>query len=256
MVAAILGRGQLQAFPMVRVDSCSRCSDVAMKLQPHEAWRVLADIIHGERVINTAPRRPVVGALDQAPLDFLKDWLGVEASDGNIYCEGEWRAACPLQIYGCRHIVTINAEGPVRGGCGLRALGHVDLSFSGHFLEWARDIILAMRSHLKAELESERGGSDPVSTRLRDAHIELHLMLVRAPSPLPPPCLHWQAHGWSASVLTGDPISTSSQLHSDRRRTKRKAAPDEHLNECHRRAAVHCVVSKHASSVAGDTDVG
>ena len=49
----------------------------------------------------------------------------------------------------------------------------------GHFLEWARDIILAMRSHLKAE--SERGGRDPVSTRLRDAHIELHLMLVRAP---------------------------------------------------------------------------
>ena len=63
--------------------------DVAMRLQPHEAWRVLADIIHGERVINTAPRRPVVGALDQPPLDFLKDWLGVKTSDGNIYCEGE-----------------------------------------------------------------------------------------------------------------------------------------------------------------------
>ena len=110
-----------------------------------------------------------------------------------------------------------------------------------------------MRSHLKAE--GERGGSDPVSTRPRGAHIGPHPMLVRAPPPLPPPCLHWQAHEWGASVLTGDPMSMSSQLHSDRRRTKRKAAPDEHLSGCHRRAAVHCVVSKHASAVAGDTDV-
>ena len=72
-----------------------------MKLQPHEAWRVLPDIVHGGRVVNTAPLRPVVGTLDQAPLDFLKDWLGVSASDGNIYCDGEWRATCPFQIYGC-----------------------------------------------------------------------------------------------------------------------------------------------------------
>jgi hypothetical protein len=48
-----------------------------------------------------------------------------------------------------------------------------NLSSSGHFLEWARDIILTMRSHL------------------RDAHIELHPMLVRDPSPLPP--LHLSA---------------------------------------------------------------
>ena len=52
---------------------------------------------------------------------------------------------------------------------------HANLSLSGHFLEWARDIILALRSHLKAECE--RDENDPVSTRLRDAHIELYLML-------------------------------------------------------------------------------
>ena len=121
VITAILGSGQLQAFPMARVNSRGWCPYAAVKLQPHEAWRVLADIVHGERVVNTAPRRPVVGTLDQAPLDFLKDWLGVDASDGNIYCDGEWRAACPFQIYGCRHIVSIHAEEPIRGGCGLRA---------------------------------------------------------------------------------------------------------------------------------------
>ena len=57
----------------------------------------------------------------------------------------------------------------------------------------------------------------------------------------------------------------SSQLHPDRRRTKRtksqaalpkpRAAPGEPLSECPRRAAVHCVVLEHLSSVVGDTDV-
>ena len=135
-------------------------------------------------MVNTAPRRPVVGVLDQAPLDFLRDWLGVDASDGNIYCDGEWRAACPSQTYGCRHIVSINAEEPVRGGCGLRASSCANLSLLGHFLEWARDIILALRSHLKTEFTRVQG--DPVSARPRDAHVELHLMLVRATSPTVP----------------------------------------------------------------------
>ena len=100
---------------MARMKSCGWNPYAAVKLQPHEAWRVLVDIIHGDRVVNTAPRRPVVGILDQAPLDFLRDWLGVDASDGNIYCDGEWKAAYPFQTYGCRHIVSINAEEPIRG---------------------------------------------------------------------------------------------------------------------------------------------
>ena len=94
----------------------------------------------------------------------------------------EWKAACPFQIHGCRHIVSIHAEEPIRGGCGLRASSCANLSLSGHFLEWARDIVLALRNHLKAECE--RDENDLVSTRLRDAHIELYLMLVRALPPL------------------------------------------------------------------------
>ena len=83
---------------MARMNSCGWNPHAAVKLQPHVAWRVLVDIIHGERVVNTAPRCPVVGTLDQpeAPLDFLKDWLGVDASDGN--CDGEWKAACPFKL--------------------------------------------------------------------------------------------------------------------------------------------------------------
>ena len=78
------------------------------------------DVIHGDRVVNTGPRCPVVGILDQAPLDFLKDWLGVDASDGNP--DGEWKAACPFQVYGCRCIVPINPERPTRGECASRVL--------------------------------------------------------------------------------------------------------------------------------------
>lgn len=66
----------------------------------------------------------------------------------------------------------------------MRASSCANLSLLGHFLEWARDIILALRSHLKTEFT--RVQDDPVSARLRDAHVELHLMLVRAPSPTVP----------------------------------------------------------------------
>ena len=68
-------------------------------------------------------------------------------------------------------------------GCGLRASSCANLSLLNHFLEWARDITLALRSHLKAEFKRVENG--PVSTRLRDAHIELYLMLVRALSHCP-----------------------------------------------------------------------
>lgn len=161
---------------MSRTSSLCWCPFVAAKLQPHEAWRVLVDIIQGERVVNTAPRRPVVGVLDQAPLDFLKDWLGVDAFDGNP--DGEWVAACPFQVYGCRGIVSINPEMPVRGGCASRVLSQANFLLPGYFYEWARDMILALRGHLKQEFNRVEG--DVASARLRDAHIELHMMLVRA----------------------------------------------------------------------------
>jgi hypothetical protein len=161
---------------MSRTGSLCWCPFVAAKLQPHEAWRVLVDIIQGERVVNTAPRRPVVGVLDQAPLDFLKDWLGVDAFDGNP--DGEWVAACPFQVYGCRGIVSINPEMPVRGGCASRVLSQANFLLPGYFYEWARDMILARRGHLKQEFNRVEG--DVASARLRDAHIELHMMLVRA----------------------------------------------------------------------------
>ena len=67
---------------------------------------------------------------------------------------GKWRAACPLQIYGCRHIVSISAEKPIRGGCGLRALGRANLSFSGHFLEWARDKMYQCGYHSLCDTKS------------------------------------------------------------------------------------------------------
>ena len=161
---------------MGRTNSLGWCPYAAVKLQPHEAWRVLVDIIHGERVVNTAPRRPVVGILDQAPLDFLKDWLGVDAFDGNP--DGEWMAACPFQVYGCCGIVSINPEKPTRGECASRVLSQANFSLLGYFHEWARDMILALRGHLKQEFKRVEG--DLTSARLRDAHIELHMMLVRA----------------------------------------------------------------------------
>ena len=130
VIIAILGSGQLQAVPMARMDSCGWDPYAAVTLQPHEAWRVLVDIIHGERVVNTAPRRPVVGILDQAPLDFLKDWLGVDAFDGNS--DGEWMAACPFLVYGCRCIVSNNSEKPVRGECASRALSQANPSLPGY----------------------------------------------------------------------------------------------------------------------------
>ena len=52
---------------MARMNSHGWNPYAAVKLQPHEAWRVLVDITHGDRVASTAPRRPVVGILDQAP---------------------------------------------------------------------------------------------------------------------------------------------------------------------------------------------
>ena len=62
-------------------------------------------------------------------------------------------------------------------------------------------------------------------------------------------------------MLTAVSKSMSSQLHPDRRRTKRtksqaalpkpRAAPGESLSECPRRAPVHCVVLEHLSSVVG-----
>ena len=109
------------------------------------------DIIHGDPVVNTGPRRPVVGILDQAPQDLLKDWLGVDASDGNIYCDREWRAACPFQIYGCRCIVLINADEPICGGLSLRPSSCVNLWPSDCFREWAHDMFIALRGHLKQE---------------------------------------------------------------------------------------------------------
>ena len=45
--------------------------------------------------------------------------------------------------------------------------------------EWARDIVLALRGHLKAECGRDENNS--VSTRLRGAHVELYHMLVRPP---------------------------------------------------------------------------
>ena len=161
---------------MARTNSRGWCPYAAVKLQPHEAWWVLVDIVHGERVVNAAPRRPVVGILDQAPLDFLKDWLGIDAFDGNP--DGEWKAACPFQVYGCRCIVSNNSEKPVRGEYASRALSQANPSLPGYFHEWARDMFLSLRGHLKQEFE--RVESDLASARLHDAHIELHLMLVRA----------------------------------------------------------------------------
>ena len=154
--------------------------------RPGGFWWTSSMVTEWSTLSNTAPRRPVVRILDQAPgLDFLRDCLGVDASDGNIHCDGEWKAACVFQTYGCRHIVSINAEHeePIRGGCGLHASSCANLSLLGRFFEWARDIILTLRSHLKAEFK--RVENDLVSTRLRDAHIELYLMLVRALLPLP-----------------------------------------------------------------------
>ena len=58
----------------------------ATRLRPHEAWQILMDVIQGDRVINPDSRRPIVGVLDQATLDFLKDWLGIDAPDGNEVC--------------------------------------------------------------------------------------------------------------------------------------------------------------------------
>ena len=40
VITAILGNGQLQAFPLARVNSCEWCPYVAVNLQPHEAWLV------------------------------------------------------------------------------------------------------------------------------------------------------------------------------------------------------------------------
>jgi hypothetical protein len=42
----------------------------------------------------------------------------------------------------------------------------------------ARDMFLSLRGHLKQEFKRVEG--DLTSARLRDAHIELHMMLVRA----------------------------------------------------------------------------
>jgi hypothetical protein len=177
---------------MGRTNSLGWCPYAAAKLQPHEAWRVLVDIIQGETVVITTPfRRPVVGILNQAPLGVLKDWLGVDAFDGNS--DGEWLAACPFQAYGCRCIVSIDPEMPVRGGCASRAPSQANSPLPGYFHEWARDMMIALRAHLKQEFT--RVSVDVASARLRDAHIELHMMLVRAPLALflSYPC--WQEPG-------------------------------------------------------------
>ena len=175
-----MGLFQSWAAPALRMNSCARDPCAATKLRPHEAWQVLADIIHGDRVVNIGPRRPVVGTNGQAPQDFLKDWLGVDASNGIVNCDSEWRAAYPFQMYGCRCVVSINAEEPIRGGLSLRAPSYANLLSSGCLHEWAHNVFVALSGHLKQG--SGQVESDPVSARLNDAHIDLYLMLAHASS--------------------------------------------------------------------------
>ena len=58
VIIAISGSGQLQAVPMARMQSMSSCGwnpYAAARSQPHEAWRVLVDNIHGEGWLTLRP---------------------------------------------------------------------------------------------------------------------------------------------------------------------------------------------------------